>query len=903
MLGHARRWMTIAILVTGLAIGACGDTLPADVRALQGLLSELGAPVTLAGSWQGQDPCATKWRGIVCDMGSPQKVVTLDLSGLRLYGAIPPSVGLLVNLQNLYLARNGFSRSIPVAVGSLGQLQSFDVSNNSLSGTVPAILAALPLTALYLQGNSFLPPLPAELNRILTLKVDPYLLSAAPAPAPAEAEPLYAPNPIPNLGAPNPFPFLGNQPNSRDPVLATNGSQTGGPLVGVPSTTPNASAGGCTEGPWTCFCNGGLPGQQQCNGTRGSFEPCNCTATTCMACPAGTVVRPTQGPACDCVAALLLQLKLHNATLSAFTTADESAFLTNLAATLGVQPQQLTVSLREAGSVILTVLLTPLTGLALPTSAAATVRTTLGAVGSDPVYGPYDVMLVQDQGSSARAVSPSAALVAGGHSFAKTTPFWIGMLVLNAAAIASVVGALLYCRHRRGKKGKQLTSFRHFVHHQHSVSAEKPTHSVSPAESAVDPSLNFSFGLRRGLSGVPHDEGGPDIVARYFSFDELHQATGGFDALHRIGHGGSSIVYRGKLKDGRTVAVKQLSVSSLAGVGDREFLLEVALLSRLHHCHLVQLVGYCGDAHERLLVYEYMPAGTLREHLNAPNGRVLDWPTRLQIALGAARGLEYLHEAANPRVIHRDFKSSNILLDKKLRAKVSDFGMAKQMAEGSPLASPHLTQVLGTFGYFAPEYAMMGRATTKSDIFSFGVVLLELISGRAPVDMSRPRGQESLVLWASPLLHDEQRVLAEVADPGLAGRFSPQDLQRLALLALACLQPDPEQRPRMPAVVQSIQTLLPENQPARSGPSSWAREVSDRLTQSFDPPASRRSSWGKRGMARPLVSGASASTSSHSSASPSQTSDQKSTSSIGEAIRKTWVEVTSKLKPEDGSQA
>ncbi|GBG83853.1 hypothetical protein CBR_g37652 [Chara braunii] len=341
------------------------------------------------------------------------------------------------------------------------------------------------------------------------------------------------------------------------------------------------------------------------------------------------------------------------------------------------------------------------------------------------------------------------------------------------------------------------------------------------------------------------------IMAKAFRFQELSAATGGFDKSHLLGSGGFSRVFKAKLKDGQIVAVKILDHRP-GHQEDKEFLMEVELLSRLHHVHLVKLIGYCAERNERLLVYEFLPNGTLREHLNGSRGRRrLHWEPRVCIALGAARGLEYLHEAAHPRVLHRDFKSNNILLDTKWRAKVADFGMAKADRTESGQTSPALTRVLGTFGYFAPEYAMLGRVSTKSDVFSFGVVLLELISGLAPVDMNRPRGQESLVLWATPLLQDPKRVLHELVDPKLKNRFHPEDMQKMALLAWVCLQPDPDARPAMPDVVQVLQSLLPERR--RIDPSnsfgmfdlSCGQSMSAQISQSFSVPGGEYSYMGR----------------------------------------------------------
>ncbi|KAM0055715.1 putative protein kinase RLK-Pelle-PERK-1 family [Helianthus debilis subsp. tardiflorus] len=221
-----------------------------------------------------------------------------------------------------------------------------------------------------------------------------------------------------------------------------------------------------------------------------------------------------------------------------------------------------------------------------------------------------------------------------------------------------------------------------------------------------------------------------------FTYEDLFEATNGFSPRNLLGSGGFGYVYKGMLADGTEVAVKELKIGG--GQGEREFTAEVEIISRIHHRYLVSLVGYCVSENKRLLVYEYVPNNTLYYHLH-------DWPTRMRVASGAARGIAYLHEDCNPRVIHRDIKSSNILLDKNFEARVSDFGLAKLAADVTHVT----TRVMGTFGYMAPEYARSGNLSEKSDVFSFGVVLLELITGRKPVDASQRSGDEGLVEWVS----------------------------------------------------------------------------------------------------------------------------------------------------------
>ncbi|ONK73730.1 uncharacterized protein A4U43_C04F34660 [Asparagus officinalis] len=237
-----------------------------------------------------------------------------------------------------------------------------------------------------------------------------------------------------------------------------------------------------------------------------------------------------------------------------------------------------------------------------------------------------------------------------------------------------------------------------------------------------------------------------------FTVGELSAITQGFCSDYLLGEGGFGTVHKGyvddKLRPGlkaQAVAVKILDVEGLQG--HREWLAEVIFLGQLRHPHLVKLIGYCCEDEERLLVYEFMPRGSLENHLFKRMSITLSWGTRLKIAIGAAKGLAFLHGAEKP-VIYRDFKASNILLDSDFTAKLSDFGLAKMGPEGE---ETHVTtRVMGTHGYAAPEYVMTGHLTTKSDVYSYGVVLLELLTGRRSMDRSKPKPEQKLVDFAKP---------------------------------------------------------------------------------------------------------------------------------------------------------
>ncbi|XP_076938538.1 serine/threonine-protein kinase PBL27-like [Bidens hawaiensis] len=304
---------------------------------------------------------------------------------------------------------------------------------------------------------------------------------------------------------------------------------------------------------------------------------------------------------------------------------------------------------------------------------------------------------------------------------------------------------------------------------------------------------------------VTKDAPPANIAAQTFTFRELAAATKNFRPESLLGEGGFGRVYKGRLDStGQVVAVKQLDRNGLQG--NREFLVEVLMLSLLHHPNLVNLIGYCADGDQRLLVYEFMPLGSLEDHLHdlPPDKEPLDWNTRMKIAAGAAKGLEYLHDKANPPVIYRDLKSSNILLNEGFHPKLSDFGLAKLGPVGD---KTHVsTRVMGTYGYCAPEYAMTGQLTLKSDVYSFGVVFLELITGRKAIDNTRAPGEHNLVAWARPLFKD-RRIFPKMADPLLQGRYPVRGLYQALAVAAMCLQEQASTRPLIGDVVTALTYL------------------------------------------------------------------------------------------------
>ncbi|CAI9774248.1 unnamed protein product [Fraxinus pennsylvanica] len=278
--------------------------------------------------------------------------------------------------------------------------------------------------------------------------------------------------------------------------------------------------------------------------------------------------------------------------------------------------------------------------------------------------------------------------------------------------------------------------------------------------------------------------------------------------LHRLLISGkrNSLIQRGDLR--KLDASKQ---------PDDEFLAQVSMVSRLKHENFVELLGYCVDGNQRVLAYEFASNGSLHDILHgrkgvkgAQPGPVLSWAQRVKIAVGAAKGLEYLHEKADPHIIHRDVKSSNVLIFDDDAAKIADFDLSNQAPDMA--ARLHSTRVLGTFGYHAPEYAMTGQLNSKSDVYSFGVVLLELLTGRKPVDHTLPRGQQSLVTWATPKLSEDK--VRQCVDGRLGREYPPKAVAKMAAVAALCVQYEADFRPNMSIVVKALQPLLN----ARPGP-------------------------------------------------------------------------------------
>ncbi|PRQ37555.1 putative non-specific protein-tyrosine kinase RLK-Pelle-RLCK-XV family [Rosa chinensis] len=299
--------------------------------------------------------------------------------------------------------------------------------------------------------------------------------------------------------------------------------------------------------------------------------------------------------------------------------------------------------------------------------------------------------------------------------------------------------------------------------------------------------------------GATESTGGGNTTWRIFSYKELHIATNGFSDDNMLGEGGFGSVYWGKTTDGLQIAVKKLK--AMNSKAEMEFAVEVEVLGRVRHKNLLGLRGYYAGADQRLIVYDYMPNLSILSHLHGQfaNEVQLDWKRRIKIAIGSAEGLLYLHHEVTPHIIHRDIKASNVLLDSDFEPLVADFGFAKLIPEG---VSHMTTRVKGTLGYLAPEYAMWGKVSEGCDVYSFGILLLELVTGRKPIEKLPGGIKRTITEWAEPLITKGK--WKELADPKLRGSFDEAQLKQAINVAAMCVKSEPEKRPNMMEVVDLL---------------------------------------------------------------------------------------------------
>ncbi|XP_010252250.1 PREDICTED: probable leucine-rich repeat receptor-like protein kinase At5g49770 [Nelumbo nucifera] len=677
-------------------------------------------------------------------------------------GPIPSTIGLLNKLQVLRLDRNLLSGHVPSSLNDLTDLQQLQLSNNQLTGPMPDLSGMKNLNYVDFSNNTFeasdVPQWFSTLKVLTTLIMDNTQLQGSLTSA------LFS---LPQLQSVN----LKNNQINGTLDLGYNYSAAL-QIVDVQNNQIMSVQGHeyhkklLLDGNPFCSRNTGADPLNYCTNQEQSIPPYSTSKKNCGAdsCPSDQVSSPNckcsypymgtlyfRAPLFSWVGNMTYYYELEKTLTGSFKKLQlpvDSVFLSN--------PRKSSDNYLELDLQVF-----PYGTERFNFSGLSSVGFVLGnqTIKPPPSFGPFFFI-----GSEYKAFAESSPTSKKSMS--------LGVIIGAAVGVFVLVLALLcagYYAFRQKRRADRITE-------------------QSKAFSSCDASSSGSIPQLKG--------------ARWFSFNELKKCTNNFSEANVIGSGGYGKVYKGTLSaTGQLVAIKRAQRGSMQG--NVEFKTEIELLSRVHHKNLVTLVGFCFEKDEQMLVYEYVPNGTLKESISGKSGVRLDWTRRLRVALGSARGLAYLHEHANPPIIHRDIKSTNILLDERLNAKVADFGLSKLMADNE---KDHVsTQVKGTMGYMDPEYYTSQMLTEKSDVYSFGVLMLELITGRRPIERGRYIVREVRVKMDKT---KDLYGLDELLDPVIVLGTSLKGLEKFVDLAMRCVEELGSDRPMMSEVVKEIESIL-----------------------------------------------------------------------------------------------
>ncbi|KAL8139959.1 hypothetical protein V2J09_005980, partial [Rumex salicifolius] len=711
----------------------------------------------------------TGLKGVLPDLGKLKKLINLSLVGCSFSGPVPESIGSLPLLSLLALNSNGFIGNIPSSLGNLTELTYLDLSDNQISGTIPVSNGSMPGLDKLLKAKHF----HFGINK-LTGEIPETLFSSNMNLIHVLFDNNQFSGKIPeSLGLVNTMEVIRFDNNSFTSAPANLNNLTNLQEMDMSNNSFNSSAPPewfstltslttlllqnpyCTENTGSTYCTA-----QQTKLTSYSTPFDNCTASQCSS-------GQTSSPKCKCAIPYTGTLVFRAPT---FSNLGISSNYDDLEASIikafnSVNLPVNSVSLSNVTRDQYSYLRISLAVFPDGTKFNTTEISYLGFVLSNQIlktpsyFGPY--IFFSDSSSSAAGDSP-------GKKKSVSTGLIAGIAVGVAVLLVLLICAGLYaCRQK--KRAEMATS-------------------------KTDPFATWD--KNKSFGDVPQLQG-----THSFTFDELKRCTQDFADSNNIGAGGYGKVYKGVLANKKVVAIKRAQMGSMQGAV--EFKNEIELLSRVHHKNLVNLIGFCYEQGEQMLVYEFMPNGTLMDNLRGKSKYNVDWITRMRIALGSARGLAYLHELADPPIIHRDIKSSNILLDERLHAKVADFGLSKAFGDGQSYVT---TQVKGTLGYLDPEYYMTNQLTEKSDVYSFGVVMLELVTGRMPIQNGQYIVREVRTkMDTSRDLYN----LHELLDPSMSeATISLVGFERFVDLALRCVDEAAAGRPRMGDVVKEIENIM-----------------------------------------------------------------------------------------------
>nr|XP_034594759.1 probable leucine-rich repeat receptor-like protein kinase At5g49770 [Setaria viridis] len=679
----------------------------------------------------------------------------------QLFGSIPAELGSITSLQILRLDKNRFTGAVPTNISNLVNLNGLNFADNQLRGAIPDLSTLTKLSAIDLSNNQFDPSvLPAWLPTLTTL-TSVVMASGR----------LYGqvPNRIFTLPELQQV-ILSNNDFNGTLGMTGNISQQ---LQRVNLQNNRIVAANITQsynrtlvlvGNPVCL-DAEFSGSHFCSIQQDSIIPYVTSVTKCgsTSCSSDQSLDPAN---CGCAYPYMGAILFRSPLFADLTNNEHFQQLeTSLWTELGLRPGSVFLSdvlFTSDDYLQVKVRMFPSTGTSFNLSEV----TRIGFDLSNQTYKPP-----QGFGPYYFVADPYVHFAGAADS---------GKSQISTGAVAGIAVAC-------GLVLTALTSWAIF-----SLLQKRRTEELS---GRTNPFASWGI-AQKDSGGAPQLKG-----ARFFSFDELKTCTNNFEENNEIGSGGYGKVYKGILADGTGVAIKRAEYGSKQG--SFEFKNEIELLSRVHHKNLVSLIGFCYEQGEQMLVYEYVSNGTLRQNLQA-RGIYLDWKKRLRIALGSARGLAYLHELANPPIIHRDVKSTNILLDDNFKAKVADFGLSKLVSDTE---KGHVsTQVKGTLGYLDPEYYMTQQLSEKSDVYSFGVVMLEILSGRLPISKGRYIVREFRM--AMDPNDQDYYGLQGIVDPAIHDAAHTTGFRRFVQLAMECVDESASRRPTMNSVVKEIEAML-----------------------------------------------------------------------------------------------
>ncbi|XP_009612396.1 receptor-like kinase TMK3 [Nicotiana tomentosiformis] len=678
-----------------------------------------------------------------------------DQSGNGMSGPIDV-VTTMVSLTSLWLHGNRFSGKIPEGIGNLTILKEFNVNSNDLVGLIPESLANMPLDSLDLNNNHFMGPVPKFKATNVSFQSNPFCQTKQGAACALEVMAL--------------LEFLDG--------------------VNYPSRLVESWSGNnpCDASWWGLSCGNNqkvsvinLPRSN----LSGTLSPSIANLESVTHIYLGSNNLSGFIPSTWTSLKSLSVLDLSNNNISP----PLPKFTTPLKLVLNGNPQ-LTSGTPGANP-------SPNNSTTPATSPSSSVPSSRPSGSSSVIVKPGE------QSPEKKGSKFKLAIVMGPIA---------GFVVLVCLAIPLCIYV------RKKSKDKHLASTALVVH------PRDPSDSDSVIKIAIANHTNGSLSTLNESSSASIHSGESHMIEAgnlLISVQVLRNVTKNFSPENELGRGGFGVVYKGELDDGTQIAVKRMEAGIISNKALDEFRSEIAVLSKVRHRHLVSLLGYSVEGNERILVYEYMPQRALSRHLfHWKNFKLepLSWKKRLYIALDVARGMEYLHTLAHQSFIHRDLKSSNILLGDDFRAKVSDFGLVKIAPDGERSV---VTRLAGTFGYLAPEYAVTGKITTKADVFSFGVVLMELLTGMMALDEDRPEESQYLVAWFWNIKSTKEKLMAAI-DPALDVKEEIiGSISTLAELAGHCTAREPGQRPDMGYAVNVLSPLVEKWKPLEDDPEEY----------------------------------------------------------------------------------